>query len=53
MKPKPLPVSFVGEEDIRAALKRKEKILIGPKTIITPLARDLAKEWDVLVKESS
>jgi acetaldehyde dehydrogenase (acetylating) len=51
MKPRPLPVAFVSEEDIRAALKRKEKILIGPKTIITPLARDLAKEWDVLVRE--
>ncbi len=51
MKPKPLPVAFVGEEDIRAAVKRKEKILVGPKTIITPLAHDLAKEWDVLVRE--
>lgn len=51
MKPKPLPVAFVGEEDVRAAVKRKEKILVGPKTIITPLARDLAQEWDVLVRE--
>jgi len=51
LKPKPRPVAFVGEEEIRAAMKRKEKILVGPKTIITPLARDLAKEWDVLVRE--
>jgi acetaldehyde dehydrogenase (acetylating) len=51
MVPKPRPVTFVGEEEIRAAVKRKEKILVGPKTIITPLARDLAKEWDVLVRE--
>ncbi len=51
LKPKPLPVAFVGEAEIRAAVKRKEKILIGPKTIITPLARDLAKEHDVLVRE--
>ncbi|MGH9554744.1 MAG: aldehyde dehydrogenase family protein, partial [Terriglobales bacterium] len=51
LKPKPLPVAFVGEVEIRAAMKRKEKILVGPKTIITPLARDLAQEWDVLVRE--
>ncbi len=51
LKPKPRPVAFVGEEEVRAAVKRKEKILVGPKTIITPLARDLAKEWDVLVRE--
>jgi acetaldehyde dehydrogenase (acetylating) len=51
LKPKPRPVAFVGEEEIRAAMKRKEKILVGPKTIITPLARDMAKEWDVLVRE--
>ncbi len=50
-KPKPRPVAFVGEEEVRAAVKRKEKILVGPKTIITPLARDLAKEWDVLIRE--
>ncbi len=51
LKPTPRPVAFVGEEEIRAAVKRKEKILVGSKTIITPLARDLAKEWDVLVRE--
>lgn len=51
LKPKPLPVAFVGEVEIRAAIRRKEKILIGPKTIITPLARDLAAEHDVLTRE--
>jgi len=41
------PVEFVSEAEIRAALKRKEKIVIGAKTIITPAARDLAAQFDV------
>jgi len=34
------PVSFVCEDDVRNAVKRGEKILVGEKTIITPAARD-------------
>jgi acetaldehyde dehydrogenase (acetylating) len=48
--PKPRAVDFVSEAEIRAAVKRKVKIFIGPKTIITPAARDLAAEYDVLVR---
>ncbi len=48
--PKPRPVDFVSEAEIRAAVKHKDKIHIGPKTIITPAARDLAAEYDVLVR---
>ena len=48
--PKPRPVDFVSEAEIRAAVKRKAKIFVGPKTIITPAARDLAAEYDVLVR---
>ncbi len=48
---KPRPVEFVSEAEIRAALRRKEKILVGSRTIITPAARDLAAEYDVLVRE--
>ncbi len=48
--PKPRPVDFVSEAEIRAAVKRKSKIFIGSKTIITPAARDLAAEYDVLVR---
>jgi acetaldehyde dehydrogenase (acetylating) len=48
--PKPRPVDFVSEAEIRAAVKRKTKIIVGPKTIITPAARDLAAEYDVLVR---
>jgi acetaldehyde dehydrogenase (acetylating) len=46
-KLKPRPVDFVSEAEIRAAIQRKEKILIGPKTIVTPAARDLAAQHDV------
>jgi acetaldehyde dehydrogenase (acetylating) len=49
-RPKPRPVEFVSEAEIRAALRRQEKIIVGPKTIITPAARDLAAEYDVLVR---
>jgi acetaldehyde dehydrogenase (acetylating) len=41
------PVEFVSEAEIRSALKRKEKIVVGPRTIITPAARDLAAQFDV------
>jgi acetaldehyde dehydrogenase (acetylating) len=40
---------FVSEEDVRSALSRGEKIFLGPKTIITPSARDLASEHEVFV----
>jgi acetaldehyde dehydrogenase (acetylating) len=46
-KLKPRPVEFVSEAEIRAALKRREKIAVGKKTIVTPAARDLAAEHDV------
>jgi acetaldehyde dehydrogenase (acetylating) len=48
-KLKPRPVEFVSVSDVRTAVQRKEKLLVGPKTIITPAARDLAGEYDVLV----
>jgi acetaldehyde dehydrogenase (acetylating) len=48
--PKPRAVDFVSEAEIRAAVKRQGKIFVGPKTIITPAARDLAAEYDVLVR---
>jgi len=40
---------FVCEEDVRAAMKQQRKIYVGPKTIITPSARDLAERNDILV----
>ena len=40
---------FVTEGDVRRAVTRGEKIFIGPKTILTPSARDVAGSEDVLV----
>jgi hypothetical protein len=45
----PVVHSFVSEGDVRRAVTRGEKILIGPKTILTPSARDVAGSDDVLV----
>jgi acetaldehyde dehydrogenase (acetylating) len=43
----PQPAAFVCEADVRLAIKDGRKILIGPKTIVTPAARDLANEHKV------
>ncbi len=42
-------MSFVSEGDVRLAVTRGTKIYIGPKTILTPSARDVAGSEDVLV----
>jgi hypothetical protein len=41
---------FVSENDVRMAITRQEKIFIGPKTIVTPSARDLASTNEVFVE---
>ena len=41
---------FVSESDVRLAVARGEKILIGPRTIVTPSARDLAAAHQVFVE---
>jgi acetaldehyde dehydrogenase (acetylating) len=38
--PAPPPVAFVCEDDVRAAAKEGRRIVLGPKTIVTPSARD-------------
>ncbi|MGH9674040.1 MAG: hypothetical protein ACRD44_12740, partial [Bryobacteraceae bacterium] len=52
--PPPAPpvhiVDFVCENDVRAAIANVKKIYIGPKTIVTPAARELAGQHDVLVE---
>lgn len=40
---------FVCEADIRQAMRKQEKIYIGPRTIVTPSARDLGAQYDILV----
>jgi RNA recognition motif-containing protein len=42
-------VEFVCEADVRDAIREQRKIPIGPKTIVTPSARDLAGPNDILV----
>jgi acetaldehyde dehydrogenase (acetylating) len=50
--PKPAVVisPFVSENDVRRAMTRSEKIFVGPKTILTPSARDLGLEHEVFVE---
>jgi hypothetical protein len=40
---------FVCENDVREAMRHSKKIFIGPKTIVTPAARELANQHDILV----
>jgi acetaldehyde dehydrogenase (acetylating) len=55
-KPEPQPAPaieiapFVSENDVRRAMTRSEKIFVGPKTILTPSARDLGLEHEVFVE---
>lgn len=52
--PHPLPppvevAEFISENDVRMALTRNRKLYIGPKTILTPSARDLGNDHDIFV----
>ena len=55
VRPSPSPeppiemVDFVCEQDVREAIQESRKIFIGPKSIITPSARELAAEGGILV----
>ncbi|HTM47768.1 MAG TPA: aldehyde dehydrogenase family protein [Bryobacteraceae bacterium] len=42
-------VDFVCENDVRDALKASRKIFVGPKTIITPSAREFGDQFGILV----
>jgi acetaldehyde dehydrogenase (acetylating) len=43
-------VDFVCESDVRAAIAQGRKIFIGPRTIVTPSARELAGRDEILVQ---
>jgi acetaldehyde dehydrogenase (acetylating) len=43
------PAAFVCEDDVRAAVRTGTRILVGPRTIVTPSARDAAGVADVFV----
>jgi len=54
LAPHPLPppvevAEFLSENDVRMALTRDRKLYIGPKTILTPSARDLGREHDIFI----
>jgi acetaldehyde dehydrogenase (acetylating) len=49
---RPKPVDFVCEDDVRRALTKGQKIPVGPRTIITPAARDLGEGREVFVRSS-
>jgi len=41
---------FVSEDDVKRAIEKGEKIYVGPKTIITPSARDIGDPAEVFAK---
>ncbi len=41
---------FVSEADVLAAIARREKIWIGPGTIVTPSAREIGTDKEVLIE---
>jgi acetaldehyde dehydrogenase (acetylating) len=45
----PAIVDFVCEDDVREALRASRKIYVGPKTIVTPSARDFGDQFGILV----
>jgi hypothetical protein len=52
--PHPLPppvevAEFLSENDVRMALTRNRKLYIGPKTILTPSARDLGNDHEIFI----
>ena len=47
--PTPVIVPFVCENDVRDAIAAARKIYVGPKTIVTPSARDLGDQFGILV----
>jgi acetaldehyde dehydrogenase (acetylating) len=47
--PKISIVDFVCEADVRTAMAQNKKIYIGPKTIVTPSAREVAARDEILV----
>ncbi len=48
-RPKVEIVPFVCESDVRNAIQQERKIYIGPKTIVTPAARELGDQHGILV----
>lgn len=47
------PVDFVCEDDVRQAVKQGRKIVVAPRAIITPAARDLGEAHQVFIENAS
>lgn len=43
------PADFICEDDVRRAAREGRTLLVGPRTILTPAARDAGAAFDVLV----
>ncbi len=41
---------FISEDDVKRAIQKGEKIYVGPRTIITPSARDIGDPAEVFAK---
>jgi acetaldehyde dehydrogenase (acetylating) len=51
LAPSPVtPLDFVSEDLVRAALQQGRKLPVGPRTVITPSARDLGNENNVFIR---
>lgn len=50
VRPELTVAPFVSESDVRLALSREEKILIGPRSIVTPSARELGNAHEIFVE---
>ena len=44
------PLEFICEDDVRAAARNGQKLLVGEKTIITPAARDLGESLKIFIQ---
>jgi acetaldehyde dehydrogenase (acetylating) len=49
-KPAAAVAPFVSESDVRLAMSQGEKILIGPRSIVTPSARDLGSAHEIFIE---
>ncbi len=43
------PADFICEDDVRRAARDGRQLLVGPRTIVTPAARDAAAAFDTFI----
>ena len=47
--PPPPPADFICEDDVRRAAREGRQLRVGPRTIVTPAARDAGAAFDALL----